>query len=51
LAARLFLLTIPEEIPDTLEGQAVYWKKHYNTPLGKGTARKFVKANSPEVKG
>ena len=46
LAARLFLLTIPEEIPDTLKGQAAYWKKHYNTAQGKGTVRKFIEANS-----
>ena len=51
LAARLFLLTIPEEIPDTLEEQATYWKKHYNTSLGKGAVRKFVKINSPSIGG
>jgi hypothetical protein len=51
LAARLFLLTIPEKIPDTLEGQAVYWKKHYNTVKGKGTTKKFIEDNSIEVEG
>ncbi len=51
LAARLFLLTIPEKIPDTLKGQAAYWKKHYNTVKGKGTARKFIKDNSIEAEG
>ncbi len=45
LAARLFLLTIPEEIPNTLEEQAEYWKEHYNTPKGKGTAKRFIKVN------
>ncbi len=46
LAARLFLLTIPEKIPDTLKGQAAYWKKHYNTTKGKGTTREFIEVNS-----
>ena len=27
-----------------LEGQAIYWKQVYNTPLGKGTVEHFVKA-------
>jgi hypothetical protein len=49
LAARLFLLTIPEEIPNTLKGQAAYWKKHYNTSLGKGAVQKFIKDNSPST--
>lgn len=46
LAARLFLLRIPEPIPETLEGQAEYWKKFYNTALGKGTVEGFIKKNS-----
>ena len=29
-------------IPKTLEGQAAYWKQHYNTPLGKGTVEKYI---------
>ena len=31
LAARLFLSTIPEEIPCDIAGQATYWVTHYNT--------------------
>ena len=33
LAARLYLQTIEEPIPETsdIEGQAKYWKQHYNT--------------------
>ena len=29
-------------IPDTLAGQAGYWKRWYNTPLGKGTVQKYM---------
>jgi len=29
-------------IPKTLEGRADYWKLHYNTPLGKGTAEQYI---------
>ena len=25
-----------------IEGQAAFWKQHYNTPLGKGTVTKYV---------
>jgi hypothetical protein len=42
LAARLFLLNNPEEIPEDLKGQAEYWKKHYNTTSGKGTTKHFI---------
>ena len=41
LAARLFLCNVPEPIPCTVCGQAKYWKKHYNTEAGGGTAKKF----------
>ena len=27
-----------------LEGQAIYWKQVYNTPLGKGTTKHFIEA-------
>jgi len=30
---------------DDLEGQAKYWKRVYNTKLGKGTIEHFLKAN------
>ena len=42
LAARLFVLNIPDPIPTTLKEQAKYWKKHYNTELGKGTEQHFI---------
>jgi len=44
LAARLYLATIPEPVPDSLEAQAVYWKKHYNKAQGKGTVEGFIGA-------
>ena len=30
---------------DDIEGQAKYWKRVYNTKLGKGTIEHFIKAN------
>ncbi len=42
LAARLFLLTIPEAIPCDIAEQAAYWKKYYNTASGAGTKQKFI---------
>ena len=41
LAARLLLTNIPAAIPSDIPGQADYWKKHYNTEAGGGTAKKF----------
>lgn len=41
--ARAYLLTIPEKIPTDLQEQGEYWKKYYNTILGKGTASRFVR--------
>jgi hypothetical protein len=33
-----------EALPEAgdIEGQAAFWKQHYNTPLGKGTVTKYV---------
>lgn len=42
---RLKYWRIPEPLPSSLFGQAKYWKQYYNTPQGKGTVDKFVKAN------
>jgi hypothetical protein len=36
---------VPSAIPKTKEGRAAYWKKHYNTELGKGTIEHYLKAN------
>ena len=44
---RLYLMQLTaEEIPNTLNGRAAYWKKHYNTPAGAGTAAKYIRNNS-----
>lgn len=42
--ARIIYLRAPTRLPDAddLTGIAEYWKKHYNTPLGKGTVEKFL---------
>lgn len=45
LAARLYLAAIPEAVPSSLEDQAAYWKKYYNTEAGKGTEEAFIQAN------
>lgn len=42
LAARLFLARLSAPIPTNLEGQANYWKTHYNTVGGSGTPEKFI---------
>lgn len=44
--ARIFYLRIEElhkvPIPSTLEGQAAYWKKYYNTSMGGGTVDQYI---------
>jgi hypothetical protein len=35
---------VPEPIPDTLPGQAQYWKHWYNTYLGAGTEEEYIAA-------
>ena len=35
----------PDPIPDSLEDQAAYWKKNYNTSAGAGTAQQFINNN------
>jgi len=39
---RIHYLRDPEPIPDTLPGQAAYWKRVYNTEAGKGTVEKYI---------
>lgn len=41
----IFYLRFPEALPDPadLGGMAYYWKKYYNTHLGKGTEEQFMK--------
>ena len=45
---RLHYRRVPSALPagDNLEGQARYWKKYYNSDLGKGTVKHFMEANS-----
>ena len=35
---------VPKRMPNTIEGQADYWKKYYNTEGGKGDPEHFVEA-------
>lgn len=41
--ARVKYLRATGAIPTTLEGQAAYWKQHYNTYKGKGTIEEYIK--------
>ena len=41
--ARLKYWRVPKRMPSTLEGQADYWKKYYNSDLGAGTTKHFIK--------
>ena len=42
--ARVKYLRIPAPIPalGNIQAMAAFWKQYYNTPLGKGTAAKFI---------
>ena len=42
--ARVHYKRVPEKLPKDIKGMAKYWKKYYNTPLGKGTPEHFLKA-------
>lgn len=44
--ARAIYLRVPESLPaaDDIEGQARYWKRHYNTPAGRGTVEAFIES-------
>jgi hypothetical protein len=42
--ARVFYLRKPMALPSTLDGQARYWKKYYNTHLGRGTVIKYIES-------
>ncbi|HAT49009.1 MAG TPA: hypothetical protein DCS88_01570 [Alphaproteobacteria bacterium] len=41
---RIHYLRCPESLPPAgdIEGQANFWKKHYNTPLGAGTPGQYI---------
>ena len=47
MMCRMFYLRKPGAIPSTLQGQAEYWKKYYNTAAGKGTVQEYIR-NYPE---
>jgi hypothetical protein len=42
--ARCLYLSIPRPLPKPhdVKGMAIYWKKYYNSPLGKGTEQQFI---------
>ncbi len=40
--ARIKYLRDKDKIPDTLPGQAAYWKRVYNTEAGKGTLDRYI---------
>lgn len=42
LMARVHYLRVAEAVPLDLYGQAGYWKRYYNTRLGKGTVAGYV---------
>ena len=42
--ARIKYYPIPHYIPDSVKGQAEYWKKWYNTNLGAGTVQHYLDA-------
>jgi hypothetical protein len=40
--ARVLYFTFPGDIPSTLEGQAQYYKTHWNTIDGKATTEEYI---------
>ena len=44
MMCRIKYWMVPESLPDAddIEGLAAYWKKYYNTELGKGTEEEFI---------
>ena len=41
---RLKYWRVPKKMPNSIEGQAEYWKKYYNTEGGKGDPEQFIEA-------
>ncbi len=39
---RLKYWRVPKRLPNTLQGRSMFWKKYYNTELGKGTEEKYI---------
>ena len=48
---RIHYLRVTEPLPNNLPGWAAYWKKWYNTPLGKGTEQQFINDFNRYIKG
>jgi hypothetical protein len=48
--ARIMYLRFKDPIPDTLHGQAEYWKQHWNTRLGSGTIDGYLSAYNNYVR-
>lgn len=42
IIARMHYLRVPEAIPDNRYDRGLYWKKYYNTHLGKGTHQDYL---------
>lgn len=49
--SRIHYFRIKAALPTSLQGWAAYWKKYYNTPLGKGTEEEFIRNYNELVKG
>ena len=45
LFTRIKYKMTPGAVPETIEGRAAYWKKWYNSTLGKGTPEHYLKSN------
>lgn len=50
LYTRLKYRLIAEEIPSNIEDRAKYWKKFYNSELGKGTIEHYLSVNKQFLK-
>ncbi len=46
IVARLHYKLRPGAVPQSLKGRAEYWKKHYNSVLGKGTVEHYLESAS-----
>ena len=42
IMCRVHYRRVQDPLPDTVEGMAAYWKKHYNTEHGAGTEHEFI---------
>lgn len=40
--ARIYFMRLRDEIPESVYGQACYWKQYWNTSAGKGTVDKYI---------